>query len=118
MNAPEALEKYKSRDESEKLFRGDKSYLANSALRTYTDEKTDAKILIEFVALIVRSRIYSNINLATLKLANKPNYATVPAVMKELDKIEITKHFDNVYRLDHSVSNTEGYSELFRHKRG
>ena len=107
MTAPEALEKYKSRDESEKLFRGDKSYLGNSALRTYTDEKTDAKILIEFVALIVRSRIYSNINLATLKLTNKPNYATVPAVMKELDKIEITKHFDNVYRLDHPVTKTQ-----------
>ena len=24
--------------------------------------------------------------------------------MKELDKIEITKHFDNVYRLDHPVT--------------
>ena len=104
MEAPEALEKYKSRDESEKLFRGDKSYLGNSALRTYTDEKTDAKILIEFVALIVRSRIYTNIEKATLNISNKPNYATVPAVMKELDKIEITKHFDNVYRLDHPVT--------------
>ncbi len=104
MEAPEALNRYKSRDDSEKLFRGDKSYLGNSALRTYTDEKTDAKILIEFVALIVRSRIYTNISQATFNLPNKPNYATVPAVMKELDKIEITKHFDNIYRLDHPVT--------------
>ncbi len=104
MTAEEALELYKSRDESEKLFRGDKSYLGNKSMRTYTDENTDAKILIEFVALIIRSRIYTNIKSATLNFTIKPNYATVPAVLKELDKIEITKHFDNVYRLDHPVT--------------
>lgn len=104
MTAREALERYKSRDESEKLFRGDKSYLGNKSMRTYSEEKTEAKILIEFIALIIRSRIYSNIHKATIDLAVKPNYSTVPAVMRELEKIEMSRGFDNVYRLDHAIT--------------
>ncbi len=104
MTAEEALCRYKSRDESEKLFRGDKSYLGNKSMRTYTEEKTEAKILIEFIALIIRSRIYSNIHLATINLVSKPNYATVPAVIRELEKIEMSRGFDDVYRLDHAIT--------------
>ena len=55
MTAAEALELYYSRDASEKLFRGDKSYLGNRSERTHYNESTDAKIFIEFVALIVRN---------------------------------------------------------------
>lgn len=29
---------------------------------------------------------------------------TVPAVIKELEKIEMTRQTDNVYRLDHAVT--------------
>ena len=104
MTAGDALDRYKSRDESEKLFRGDKSYLGNKSMRTYTEEKTEAKILIEFIALIIRSRIYTNIHLATLNLVTKPNYSTVPAVMRELEKIEMSRGFDDVYRLDHAIT--------------
>ena len=43
---------YKSRDESEKLYRADKIFLGISALRGYTDETIEAKSLIGFVALI------------------------------------------------------------------
>lgn len=59
MTAEEALELYKSRDVSEKLFRGDKSYLGNRSLRVQSDEAASAKIFVEFVALIVRSRCMS-----------------------------------------------------------
>ena len=38
MTAKEALELYKSRDASEKLFRGDKTYLGNKSLRVHSDE--------------------------------------------------------------------------------
>ena len=58
MTAKEALILYKSRDVSEKLFRGDKSYLGNKSLRVQTDEAAKTKIFIEFVALIVRNKIY------------------------------------------------------------
>lgn len=59
MTAAQALELYKSRDASEKLFRGDKSYLGNKSFRVHTSESVQAKIFIEFVALIIRSRLYT-----------------------------------------------------------
>ena len=46
MTAAEALELYKSRDASEKLFRGDKSYLGNRSCRNYFVESVEAKIFI------------------------------------------------------------------------
>ena len=32
---------------------------------------------------------------------------TVPAALKELDKIEMSRQFDGIYRLDHAVSKTQ-----------
>ncbi len=43
MTAKEAIDLYKSRDASEKLFRGDKSYLGNSCLRVHSDEAAKEK---------------------------------------------------------------------------
>lgn len=37
------------------------------------------------------------------KLDKKPNYMTVPAALKELEKIEMVRQLDNRYRLDHAV---------------
>lgn len=45
MTAAQALELYKSRDASEKLFRGDKSYLGNKSFRVHTSESVHAKYL-------------------------------------------------------------------------
>ena len=59
MTAKEAISLYKSRDASEKLFSGDKSYLGNKSVRVYSDESVSAKIFIEFIALIIRCRIYT-----------------------------------------------------------
>ena len=59
MTAAEAIGLYKSRDASEKLFRGDKSYLGNKSLRVYDDDSASVKIFLEFIALIIRNRIYS-----------------------------------------------------------
>ena len=55
----EALELYKGRDASEKLCRGDKTYLGNQSMRVYSNESMEAKIFVEFVALIIRNRIYT-----------------------------------------------------------
>lgn len=107
MTAEEALEIYKSRDASEKLFRGDKSYLGNGALRIQTDRRALAKIFVEFVALIVRSRMYVLLKDEMEKLEKKPNYMTVPAAIRELEKIEMIKGFDGQYRLDHAVTKTQ-----------
>ena len=37
----------------------------------------------------------------------KPNYLTVPAALKELEKIEMVRLTDNVYRLDHAITKTQ-----------
>lgn len=107
MTAEEALTLYKSRDSSEKLFRGDKSYLGNKAERVYGSEAVDTKIFIEFVALIIRNRIYTCLKEEMLKKEKKINFMTVPAALRELDKIEMIKGADNEYRLDHAVTATQ-----------
>lgn len=107
MSAADALELYKSRDSSEKLFRGDKSYLGEHCMRTYCDEPTRAKIFIEFIALIIRNKIYTCLKDRMKKLKKKKNYMTVPAAIKELEKIEIIKRMDNVYRLDNALTATQ-----------
>ena len=50
---------YKNRDASEKLFRSDKYYLGNGALRVASEEAANNKIFIGFIALIIRCRIYT-----------------------------------------------------------
>ena len=107
MTAAEALDLYKSRDASEKLFRGDKSYLGERTMRTYHDEPTHAKIFVEFVALIIRNKIYTCLKDRMQELQKKKNYMTVPAALKELDKIEIIRQMDGVYRLDHAITATQ-----------
>jgi transposase len=107
MTAKEAINLYKSRDASEKLFRGDKSYLGNKSIRVHSDESASAKIFIEFIALIIRSKIYTCLKDEMKNIEKKPNYMTVPAALKELEKIEMVRQLDNVYRLDHAVTATQ-----------
>lgn len=104
MSAKEAIELYKSRDVSEKLFRGDKSYLGNKSIRVYSEESARAKIFVEFVAMIVRCKMYIKLKEEMKKLDKKLNYMTVPAAIKELEKIEMVRQLDNIYRLDHAVT--------------
>ena len=107
MTAEDALDLYKSRDASEKLFRGDKSYLGDKSTRTYHDEPTHSKIFIEFVALIIRNKIYTCLKDRMKEIHKKKNYMTVPAALRELDKIEVIRQADGIYRLDHAVTATQ-----------
>jgi transposase len=107
MSAQDAIDLYKSRDASEKLFRSDKTFLGNRSLRTYSQQSADAKIFIEFVALIIRNRFYTLLKDEMERMDKKPNYMTVPAALKELDKIEMVRQYDGVYRLDHAVTKTQ-----------
>ena len=104
MDAKEALDLYKSRDQQEKLFRGDKSYLGNRSARVHSDESISGKIFVEFVALIIRNRMYCQLRDEMEAYVGKPNYMTVPAAIKELEKIEMIKQMDGIYRLDHAVT--------------
>ncbi|MDD3416385.1 MAG: transposase [Lachnospiraceae bacterium] len=107
MSAKDALELYKSRDASEKLFKGDKSYLGNKAIRVQSDESAEAKIFIEFVALVIRNKMYTNLKDTVIEDDNKANYMNVPAVIRELEKIEMIRQTDGEYRLDHAVTATQ-----------
>ena len=107
MSAKEALNLYKSRDTSEKLFRGDKSYLGDKSLRVYGDSSGDSKIFIEFIALIIRNKIYTYLKDEMKALAKRPNFMTVPAALRELDKIEMLRQGDGIYRLDHAITATQ-----------
>ncbi len=107
MTAEEALDLYKSRDVSEKLFRGTKSYLGAKSERVYSNESADTKLFIEFVATIIRSKMYTLLKEEMNKQERKQNYMTVPAAISELEKIEILKGADNEYRLDYAVTATQ-----------
>lgn len=107
MTAREAIELYKSRDASEKLFRSDKSYLGNKSMRVYSDEALSSKVFIQFIALILRSKIYIALKEKSEKMLKRPNYLTVPAALKELEKIVMIRQLDGVYRLDHAVTATQ-----------
>lgn len=76
-------------------------------MRVYHDEPTHSKIFIEFVALIIRNKIYSCQKERMKEIHKKKNYMTVPAAIRELDKIELIRQADGVYRLDHAVTATQ-----------
>ena len=104
MTAEEALDIYKSRDGSEKLFRGDKSYLGCRSFRVHSTESVKNKIFIEFVALVIRSRFYTCLKEQMRRREKKENYMTVPAALRELEKIEMIRQSDGNYRMDHAVT--------------
>ena len=104
MNAKDAINLYKSRDMSEKVFRSDKTFLGNHCLRVASQEAASNKIFIGFIALIIRCRIYTALKDKAKEMTKKPNCLTVPAAIRELEKIEINRHLDKVYRLDHAVT--------------
>lgn len=104
MTAKEALRLYKSRDTSEKLFASDKTFLGNKSMRSHTNEGIEGRIFTQFIALIIRNKIYTSLQEAGEQFEKKQNYMTVPAAIKELEKIEMTRQTDNVYRLDHAVT--------------
>ena len=89
MTAEQALIQYKGRDISEKLFSADKSFLGGQSMRVQSSEAVSTKIFIEFIALIVRNRIYNLLKETMQKLDGNPNYLTVPAALRELEKIRI-----------------------------
>ena len=107
MTAEQALRLYNSRDTSEKLFRADKSFLENHSLRVHSNESVANKIFIGFLALIVRNRVYNALQDEIKRLGTKPNYMTVPAALRELEKIEMVRSTDNIYRLDHAITRTQ-----------
>lgn len=107
MSAKDAITIYKSRDASEKLFRMDKSFMDNATLGVQSSEDAEAKIFIEFVALVIRNKIYTSLLDEVGKIETRPNYMNVTAAISELEKIEIIRMGNGCYSLDHAVTKTE-----------
>lgn len=107
MSASDALLLYKSRDASEKLFCSDKSFLGNKSFRVSSNEALESKIFVEFIALIIRSKIYTQLRKRMAEMAKKPNYMTVPAALRELEKIELIRQPGGNYKLDHAITATQ-----------
>ena len=104
MNAAEALIHYKGRDVSEKIFLADKSFLGSSSSRVQSTESLRAKLFVEFVAMIVRNRMYNLLKDALIRMDSRVNYMNVPAAIRELEKIEIVRHNNGRYQLDHAIT--------------
>ena len=54
--------------------------------------------------MIIRNKIYTALQEENEKLEKKQNSMTVSEAIKELEKIEMTRQTDNVYRLDNAVT--------------
>lgn len=104
MTARDALLLYKGRDSSEKLFAADKTFLGSRAERVQSEDSLRSKLFIEFLALIIRSRFYACISDHVHATRTRRNYLNVVSVIKELEKIELIRIGDGVYRLDHAIT--------------
>lgn len=107
MGYREAINLYKSRDVSEKLFRSDKTFLGGDAMRVHSESSLASKTFINFLALIVRNKMYRMIKDEVYETLNTGNHMNVTKALKELDRIELTRRNKGVYTLDCSVSRNQ-----------
>ena len=92
---------------SEKLFRADKSFIGSRSERVQSSQAMSSKIFIEFIALIIRNRIYNLLKEQMLRMESRQKYMTVPAAIRELEKIEMVRRNNGCYKLDHAVTKTQ-----------
>lgn len=104
MDAAEALSIYRDRDAVEKTFRMEKSYLGFDVFRVHNTEKLESKVFVSFVALIIRNEIYQALK-PMYKKNRKEN--TVPKVIREYERLGITKLSDNKYHVRYSLTSRQ-----------
>ncbi len=107
MTAQEAYDLYTGRDVSEKLFAATKTFLGGKSMRVHSEESLTAKVFAEFVALVVRNRIYNLLKNEMLKLPVRENYMTVPAAIKELEKFAVVRINRTTYQMDYGITKTQ-----------
>ena len=88
----------------EKVFRIDKSYLGNDVLRIHDTQRLESKVFISFIAMILRNEIYRSMK--GLYKKNRKEY-TVLNVLRELDKLRITKLSDEKYHIRYNLTNKQ-----------
>ena len=107
MSASDALHLYKSRDSSEKLFCSDKTFLGSKSMNIHSTEALTGKLFVEFIALIIRNKMFACLSDRMKQHGKKDNFMTVPASLEELGKIEMLKLPKGNYTLDHAITATQ-----------
>lgn len=107
MNCEEVLQQYKLRDRSEKLFMYIKTNFRMKKLSTQSNETTDSKIFVAFIATIIRSVLVDKTRTLREKYKDSKSY-TVKACLDELSKIEGHKSIgSNKYLLCYQLTNKQ-----------
>lgn len=73
-------------------------------MRTSDIENISAKIFLEFIALIIRNRIYNLLKENTIRMDKRYNYMDVPAAIRKLEQIEMVRTNGKSYKLDHAIT--------------
>lgn len=107
MTASDAYHLYRGRDCSEKLFRAQKTFLGSRATRVHSNASLQSKLLIEFIATIIRNRFYNLLKEQMVRLKTRRNTMTVPGALRELEKIEMTRRNGSNYQLDYALTKNQ-----------
>ena len=107
MDAKTAYKIYSNRDGSEKLFCFGKSFIGGNSYRIHSNAALCGKMFIEFIALILRSRMYSLLKDELLSQGKSCKYLNVPAAIRELEKIRITRAPNGSYRLLYGLTKAQ-----------
>jgi transposase len=95
MEAGEALDLYRKRDSIEKLFRALKTGLEYDNLKVHSTQSVESKTHLIFIASIIRNKLFQTMK--GISGTDKKNF-TVPAVLRELEKISVIKDGNGNYR--------------------
>ena len=106
MTAEEALNIYRNRDQSEKLFRVLKTELDYDKTAVYSDASVRTKTQLAFLATIVRNRIFQKLKLVVKETGDRKNY-TVNAALHSAENIEITKNTHDAYVRDYGLTKVQ-----------
>lgn len=103
MDAAEALEMYRNRDNIEKLFRSIKSGMDFNTPGVHDGESLISKIHLIFLATIVWNSLHQITRLIKKETKNKKDF-TVPAVIDMLEAIECTVNKNGVYKRRYALT--------------
>ena len=66
----------------------DKSFFGNKSMLRIQNEGVEGRIFTQFIALIIRNKIYTALQEENEKLEKKQNYMTVPAAIRNLRRLK------------------------------
>jgi len=106
MTASEALSKYRDRDAIEKLFRTIKSLLGMDTFRVHETASMEGKSFLAFLSATIWNEMYLAMKPLKREEKDRKHY-TVPAMMKEMEKIFVTKDARGNYRKKYALTSRQ-----------